>query len=77
MTDNRNTFAPERLLYEHRLFTVFQSIKFRGYYVSSDGSGTTFLQKVINKAYRDPSHLFLTIDPGKLVFFLELVALMT
>lgn len=66
-TDHRNTFAPERLLYEHRLFTVFQSVKYRGYYLSSDGSGKTFLQSIINKAYRDPSHLFLTIDPGNAI----------
>lgn len=67
LTDNSNLWAPERLLYEHQLFTVFQSVKFRGYYLSCDGKGVVRLQQVINVAYRSPEQLFITIDPGELV----------
>ncbi|XP_046861137.1 uncharacterized protein LOC124454370 [Xenia sp. Carnegie-2017] len=67
LTDNSNLWAPERLLYEHQLFTVFQSVKFRGYYLSCDGKGVVRLQQVINVAYRSPEQLFITIDPGNAI----------
>ena len=64
VTDDRNTWAPERLDNEHDLFIVFQSVKFRNYYLSCDGSGKAGLQQIINQAYREPNQLFITIDPG-------------
>ena len=64
VTDDRNTWAPERLDNEHDLFIVFQSVKFRNYYLSCDGSGKVRLQQIINQAYREPNQLFITIDPG-------------
>ncbi|XP_028419306.1 uncharacterized protein LOC114545170 [Dendronephthya gigantea] len=66
-TDHRNTFAPERLLYEHRLFTVYQSVKFKGHYLSCDGNGKATLKKIINQAHREPTQLFITIDPGNAI----------
>ena len=65
LTDKSDVFAPERLKYEHHLFYVFESVKFRNYYLGTKGNAESKLVNIHSEAYRDSETLFKMIDPGK------------
>lgn len=64
LTDKSDVFSPERLKYEHHLFFVFESVKFRYYYLGTKGSGESKFVNIHSEAYRDSETLFKMIDPG-------------
>ncbi|CAB4018558.1 Hypothetical predicted protein, partial [Paramuricea clavata] len=63
LTDKSDVFSPVRLNYEHHLFFIFESVKYRDYYLATNGAGKTKLVNTHSVAYRDSETLIKLIDP--------------